>query len=179
MTSAWHARRTSLKLDTSVSDTEKRLAALEIAIKHVFEHLPSEYLKAACRSLDSEIESWQASPVPPRTTRTRSNAMQSVTEFNPNADQQAKERQAAGDALMLARKLISQHAYEIEYNDYSVDFTPMDCGDGEFGARWSARNNHPNAPGDLVESGDLGHRGSKAEMASLGEREAKRGIDEK
>ncbi|MBN3838870.1 hypothetical protein [Burkholderia sp. Ac-20349] len=162
-----------------MSDTEKRLAALEIAIKHVFEQLPSGYLKAARQEIDSKIANWQATPVPQRTSITRSNAMQTMAEFNPNADQQAKERQAAGDSLTRARELISQHVYELEYNGYSVDFTPLDCGNGEFGARWSMRNNHPNADGLPMNSGDLGHRGSKGEMASLGEREAKRWIDEK
>lgn len=105
--------------------------------------------------------------------------MQSVAEYNPNATSQAMERQAFGDALTQARKLIAQHIYTIEYHGYSVDFTPLDCGDGEFEARWSVRNNHPNADGSWMTLSDLGRRGSKEEMASVGEREAKRWIDEK
>ncbi|MBR8294952.1 hypothetical protein KDW63_12235 [Burkholderia cenocepacia] len=162
-----------------MSDTEKRLAALEIAIKHVFEQLPPDYLKAACQELDNKIANWQATPVPQSSTMTRRNAMQSVAEYNPNATSQAMERQAFGDALTQARKLIAQHIYTIEYHGYSVDFTPLDCGDGEFRAQWSVRNNHPNADGSWMNLSDLGCRGSKEEMASVGEREAKRWIDEK
>lgn len=70
--------------------------------------------------------------------------------------------------------------YVIEYNGYTIDFTPFDAGDDEFGAQWTITNNDSRASKELPQrSGDLVERGTEAAMAEFGKCAAMRWVDEK
>lgn len=73
---------------------------------------------------------------------------------------------------------MSKHV--IEYNGYTIDYTPFEAGNQEYGAQWTITNNDLRATNDAPhKSGDLVERGTEEEMAEFGKRDAKRWVDEK
>ncbi|WP_186045258.1 hypothetical protein [Burkholderia gladioli] len=96
-----------------MSDTEQRLAALEIALKHVIQQLPADQLLKAGAAIDSEAAVLRASPAPQRATVISQGGMHRSTEQNPNYEREVTERNAQGRALKQARALIDLWASKV------------------------------------------------------------------
>lgn len=68
-------------------------------------------------------------------------------------------------------------SYSFVYKGYQIDFAPFLTGDGTYGAQWTIRIT-PDAGKIPISSGDLGIRGSAAEMAEVAKLQALQWIEQ-
>ncbi|WP_334033414.1 hypothetical protein [Burkholderia gladioli] len=93
-----------------MADIEQRMAALEIAIKHVIQQLPPDHLADAVASINAAYVALQASPSPQRSATISESSHHRHVEQNPDYDRQVADRYAHERALIRARALINQWA---------------------------------------------------------------------
>ncbi|MDN7812134.1 hypothetical protein [Burkholderia gladioli] len=93
-----------------MSDIELRMAALEMAVKHLIQQLPPQHLAAAGASIDAAHAALKASPSPQRSATISEGALHRHVEQNPNYEREMVDRYTQEKALTRARALIDQWA---------------------------------------------------------------------